>query len=281
MFLRFFLGIAARIKAGVEMIRPEEILEFVDAYHQGKDKGADSPVWDTFFDEETKAIYVKWLHEVAFYQADLRCVVKQMIRATDTIHDVITPAAGALAMFQYAGNLDKWRADAQAPDPFDNEDEELNDPRPDPRPTSKSNRRPGKFSKGVGKGRFRSGYTDDGMELYEKCREFFKALRKQSMFRTVFNPECREHFRTTDYYKAAIKRGEGYGKGTTRKSNRTVVDRRKAPKIDIEFARMIDGGEDYNISYDCTSSEGSGSDEGDGTGDEESSEEESGSEEDE
>ena len=213
-------------------------------YNEGLDKPRDlndALGFDLFFSEEYKKKFVVYLHEFVMCMLELPKVKTRMILGEDSILDLSSASDEALALLFYVNNHEKWTKKYQHKD----------------NPDHPGNKRAGGvFSNTRGKGRFRMGWTDDGMSLFHGAENFFKKARSKTKEWQDLKVYCREYFMTTMQYRQGC-RTMANGDGASDDENSKLKEREmEVPELDAIASSFYTNGDLDN----------SGSDDGDGDG---------------
>ena len=248
------------INSKKDLMDPKELEELVKP---GQDLGPQGTVWEVMTEDEFKTRYAEWYNKVALMMADQRLVGTMMIKGDSGPHDVLDTSDEALACLQYIGNFDKWK------EVVEHEGEYSHD-------SQKFVNRGGKYCNAKGKGRFKSGISEEGRELYDNALRFFEALRDMPMFH-VIEQECKRNWINSAAYKSAKSSGRYSGKKSLKSSGEVdeeLVCDDEVGDVDERFVRSFynedeyDEEEDDNLGEDAgnMSEGGSGGDSDDGSG---------------
>ena len=203
-------------------MNPEELTELVNT----DDTSDASAVWDKFFGDEFRKKYAYFLLTITVCMIDKRDVKKEMVKGDKTILDLVNPTDEAFAILQYGGNFHKWY--------------EIYANRNDPNhKTQKKRNRVGAYGLTAGKGKFKSGFTDEGLSLYENAVHFFDRARLHPHYENLEN-ECRSAFNLGPIMQLANERGDFEGKSVkdVGRSKSKVIKAALCPQLaDIFFGR--------------------------------------------
>lgn len=219
---------------------PKELEELVKP---GQDLGPQGTVWEVMTEDEFKTRYAEWYNKVALMMADQRLVGKMMIKGDSGPHDVLDTSDEALACLQYIGNFDKWK------EVVEHEGEYSHD-------SQKFVNRGGKYCNAKGKGRFKSGISEEGRELYDNALRFFEALRDMPMFH-VIEQECKRNWINSAAYKSAKSSGRYSGKKSLKSSgdvDEELVCDDEVGDVDERFVRSFYN-EDEDDEYEANNLE--------------------------
>ena len=147
--------------------------------------------WENFFCEDfMNEFYVGFLHHQTLCQIDQRGIHVRMKEGEGCVLALFTPSDEANAVFQYLNNYKKWGEIAKHIDDLDH--------------ACHSKREGGTYTKTVGRKRFTSGFTDEGMEIYGKILKFVVALRAHDDYPKL-EEACKKYFKE-DAGGAALRR---------------------------------------------------------------------------
>ena len=175
--------------------------------------------FDLFFSDEYKKKFIVFLHEFVMCMLELPKVKKQMIMGKDSILDLTSASDEALAVLFYVNNHEKWTKKHQHKD--------------DPEHQGNNNTGGGVFSNTRGKGRFRMGWTEDGMSLFHGAENFFKKAREKTDDWEKLKISCRTYFATTMRYR--------HGRRTMRNKNQGESDGNSELDGEYVMAPELDG----------------------------------------
>ena len=174
--------------------------------------------FDLFFSDEYKKKFIVFLHEFVMCMLELPKVKKHMIMGKDSILDLTSASDEALAVLFYVNNHEKWTKKHQHKD--------------DPEHQGNNNTGGGVFSNTRGKGRFRMGWTEDGMSLFHGAEIFFKKAREKTDDWEKLKISCRTYFATTMQYRHGRRtmrdKNQGGSDGNSELDDEDVV----APELD-------------------------------------------------
>ena len=159
-------------------------------YEDGLKKAKDLLVGDglkQFFGENYRKQFVIFLHEFVMCMLELREVKQEMVLGEKCILDLTSPSDKALALLFYVNNHAKWS--------------HLHENKDNPDLNSKRKRGGGIFSNTRGKGKFRRGWSEDGMSLFHGAETFFKTARTKEVEWSELKVYCRDYFKASLMYR--------------------------------------------------------------------------------
>lgn len=209
------------------LMDPKELEELVKP---GQDLGPEAEVWNKMTEDSYKAKFAEWVNKAALMMVDQRIVGTMMIKGDGGPYDVMDASDEALALLQYVGNYDKWKKVVEHGDDHSHE-------------SQVNVNRVGKFGKTKGRGRFKSGITEEGRDLYDNALRFFEALRDMPMF-DVIEQECKRNWINSSAYKSAKSSGRYSGRSLNsgRDGDEGMVCNDEVGDVDERFVRSFYGG---------------------------------------
>ena len=171
----------------IATFEPKKILDVMALAEEDLEKPG---TWANFFCEDFMGFYVTFLHHQTLCQIDQRGMQMKMKDAEDCILKLFSPSDEAVAVFQYLNNYKKWGEIAANVDNLDH--------------PCHSKREGGCYTKTVGRRRFETGFTDEGMDIYGKILKFVKASRDHADYPKL-QEACKKYYKE-DAGGAALRR---------------------------------------------------------------------------
>lgn len=196
----------------------------------------DPETWRSFFDGETNAFrsaYIEFLFKMTVCMVDTDKVHGKLLRGKP-IHKIVTASDEAQAVFNYINNHEKWMKRHQERD--------------NPTHSIHKDRKGGIYATSKGRGRFKSGYTEEGTLFYDKAVEFFKKARTMK-YMEEYEMWCWDWYRSSAL-KARIEAGGTKKKAGATQINATVEAMPALPIPDDVLASMAAHDDDDESDYD-------------------------------
>ena len=184
--------------------------------------------WCEFFhDTEFSEGYIEFLHEQTLCMVDQDKVKKKLLRGKCVL-EIVTASDETQAVFNYINNSEKWIERYQKRD--------------DPADPIHKDRSGGKYASSKGRGRFKSGYTEEGKTIYDQALAFFKKARtnKEGMFEHTKN--CKKWY-DASMLKKKVESGRRKKKGHAAQINAPAESMPALPLPDDVLEMMRKGGD--------------------------------------